>query len=282
MLLTATKVPELNRLLTSSDAAAVERLRGSQITLTSCLFLALVHRTALRSANEAGPQSIARLKSSRLLEAIQCLSREGQQISQQPFASPPFDLYRITSAQDLLSQEWVLFYDRFRRSAANGRKSEMFTGVSGVLGEMGDNVVSHAFEKEDQPCPAIAGFHVSNGAACFCVADCGQGFLRSLQRSTAWSRLTTDREALDAVVNEQATSRSGEATGGGFKQLFKSLLDFNGLVILRSGNCTYVLESSGDTRRFTVREGGWVPGASVTVVISGRGQPQEQMLENLC
>jgi hypothetical protein len=69
-----------------------------------------------------------------------------------PFGSPTFDLYRITSKSDLLSPLWSLFYDRFRRSAANGRKGKTYRAGGGVLGELGDNVVSHAFEREDKPC----------------------------------------------------------------------------------------------------------------------------------
>jgi hypothetical protein len=155
----------------------------------------------------------------------------------------------------------------------------MFRSVGGVLGEMGDNVLWHAFEAEHRPCPALAGFHVTPEAAAFCVADWGQGFLRSLRRNARWMDLNTDNEALDAVVNRQATSRADEETGGGFKQLFNSLLDFNGLVILRSGSCAYRLENSGDMRQVTVRETSPTFGSSVTVVISPQGSPAEAVLK---
>jgi hypothetical protein len=155
----------------------------------------------------------------------------------------------------------------------------MYTGVAAVLGEMGDNVVWHAFEAQDRPCPAVAGFHVANGTASFCVADAGQGFLKSLQRSTKWADLLSDHDALDAVVTKRATSRPNENEGGGFKQLFNSLLDFNGLLILRSGASAFHLVNKGADRELHAENCAHVPGSAVTTVICGSGQPKELPLE---
>jgi hypothetical protein len=154
----------------------------------------------------------------------------------------------------------------------------MLRGVGGVLGEMGDNVVWHAFETRDNPCLAMAGFHVDGNIASFCVADFGQGFLRSLCRSERWRHLATDSEALEAVVRQRATSRPGEQTGDGFKRVFDSLVQFNGLVILRSGNCTYRLENAGGINQELIRESSSVPGSSVTVVIALEADPSEKKL----
>jgi hypothetical protein len=279
MFLDAAKVPEIHRLLTSGRPETVEKLRGAEVSLTVTLFLALALHAARQSGDAALAELIAGLGFPGVAGAKRCLEYRGQRLSPDPFGAPPFDLYRIGSKQELLSPEWSLFYDRFRRSAANGRTSAMFRGVGGVLGEMGDNVVWHAFTAEDKPCPALAGFHITKDAASFCVADLGQGFLRSLQRDVRWRALASDSEALDAVVNKHATSRQGEQAGGGFRQLFNSLLDFNGLVVLRSGSCTYRLENCGDARQVTVRESSATVGSSVTVVISLRDKPLEKPLE---
>lgn len=279
MLLDAAKVPEIHRLLAAEKPEVVEKLRGAETTLTMSLALALEHRARLDSGQARMAAAIANLELPGVRGAIECLARRGPQLSAEPFGAPAFDLYRIGSRQDLLSDEWSLFYDRFRRSAASGRPSAMFRSVGGVLGEMGDNVFWHAFEAEDKPCPALAGFHVTADAAAFCVADSGQGFLRSLQRSSKWAALNTDSDALDAVVNQHATSRTGEDTGGGFKQLFNSLLDFNGLVILRSGSCAYRLENCGDVRQVTVREASSILGSCVTVIISRNGSVLENALK---
>ena len=250
----------------------------AEVSLSVVLHLAVTHRALMESGELESAQAILGLSLPHLKHSIARVG-PGSQISPDPFGAPMFDVYRIGSKEDLRSDEWVLFYDRFRRSAENGIKGRMYRAISGVLGEMGDNVVWHAFEAENMPCPALAGFYVAGDAASFCVADCGQGFLQSLKRSSSWARLRSDSEALDAVVNKRATSRQGETEGGGFKQLFNSLLDFNGLAILRSGSCTFRLENCGDVRRLTVREGMAVSGSAVTVVVSRRGNPAELPLK---
>jgi hypothetical protein len=278
MFLESKNIPEIQRLL-AGPPNGIEKLRGAEISLTAALFLALAHRSALTQGNGHLARSISRLSLPGVTEAIRCVDPGGMQVSPQPFGAPPFDLYRISSKQDLLSHEWQLFYDRFRRTFAGSRTGKTYRAVGGILGEMGDNVVRHAFESEDKPCPALAGFCVEGDNASFCVADSGQGFLRSLRRSPAWRSLSTDHAALDAVVNKHATSIPGEKEGGGFKQLFSSLLDFNGLVILRSGSCAFRLENCGPSQLLTSRQTILVAGSAVTVAISTRGKPSEVPLK---
>jgi hypothetical protein len=280
MFLRARNIPEIHRLLTERPCD-LDKLRGAKVSLTVTLFLALAHQHARRSGAKDLARIIADLDLAGVGAATQRLEPTSVQRSTDPFGSPSFDLYRITSRADLLSPQWSLFYDRFRRSAAGGRKGRTYRAVGGVLGEMGDNVVSHAFEREDKPCSALAGFYVADGTACFCVADAGQGFLQSLRRAPAWNYLQTDHQALDAVVNKHATSRPGETEGGGFKQLFSTLLDYNGLVLLRSGSCAFQLENTRDVRRLTALNSLHVPGSIVTVAISDCGQPSELPLEKV-
>lgn len=278
MFLRAKNIPEIHRLLTERPTE-IDNLRGAEISLAVALFLALAYRHAQHRGPKALAPRIASLNLPGVAQAIDRLEPARTQKSPDPFGAPSFDLYRIASKSDLLSPEWSLFYDRYRRSAAQGRKGKTYRAVGGVLGEMGDNVVSHAFTSEDKPCPAIAGFHVADGTACFCVADAGQGFLQSLRRASAWSSLQTDHQALDAVVSKHATSRPGETEGGGFKQLFSSLLDLNGLVLLRSGSCALQLENHKDVRRLIALNSLQVPGSIVTVAISDRAHPSELPLK---
>jgi hypothetical protein len=253
MLLDAKKIPEIHRLFEEEDLNSFKKLKGAEVTLSMALFLALTYRSAINSRNVALAAAIKNLGLCGVQAGIDCLSNSHDQISPDPFGAPRFDLYRIASKNDLLSPEWSLFYDRFRRSAANGKRSDMFRAVGGVLGEMGDNVVWHAFESEHKSCPALAAFYVNDGVASFCVADAGQGYLKSLKRNPIWAGLQRDEEALDAVVNRQATSRIGEKFGGGFKDLFNSLLDFNGCVFLRSGSAFFHLENAHERKQLTSR-----------------------------
>jgi hypothetical protein len=279
MFLESKHISDIQRIIEAGNDAGLEKLRGAEISLTSALFLALTSHSLGNSGKKQLAQKIAMLNLPGVADSIACLEQQASRLSSDPFGAPAFDLYRIGSKQDLISPEWTLFYDRFRRAAAQGRSGKMYRAVAGVLGEMGDNVVWHAFEAEDQPCAALAAFHVNDDTASFCVADSGQGFLCSLRRSQTWTGLKNDQEALDAVVNKHATSRPGETEGGGFKQLFNSLLDLNGLVILRSGSCTLVLENSDTIRHQVIRHSIPIPGSSVTVVISASKKPQENTLK---
>ena len=121
MFLDSTRVPEINRLLLLGQPAAVDKLASAEISLTVSLFLALAHRTLALSGNVEMARAIARLNLPGVKRGIQCLEDDGPQLSAEPFGAPQFDLYRIGSKDDLLSDEWSLFYDRFRRSASNER-----------------------------------------------------------------------------------------------------------------------------------------------------------------
>jgi hypothetical protein len=279
MFLDSKDIPDLQRLFDDAATGIFSKIDGADVSLSVALFLAVKHRSLWLAGNRVAAGNIARLGLPGVSRAINLLLASTVAPSRNPLGAPTFDLYRIQSKDDLRCDDWLLFCDRFRRSADAGRGGKMFTGVAAVLGEMGDNVVWHAFEAENRACPAIAGFHISNGTASFCVADAGQGFLKSLQRSRKWSALESDHDALDAVVSKNATSRPNEIEGGGFKQLFNSLLDFNGHVTLRSGTSSFYLSNKGEVRDLHVENHVNVSGSAVTVVISQKSEPRELPLE---
>jgi hypothetical protein len=279
MFLESKDIPDLQRLVQEPRNGGIAKIKDADVSLSVVLYLAVTHRTLWLAGKTSAASSIARLGLPGVSRAINCLLATKPTPSRSPLGAPPFDLYRIGSKQDLRCDQWLLFCDRFRRSAERGRNGKMYVGVAAVLGEMGDNVVWHAFEAPDKPCPAIAGFHVANGSASFCVADAGQGFLRSLQRSTRWAGLKNDHDALNAVVAKRATSRANESEGGGFKQLFNSLLDFNGLVVLRTGTSSFHMSNQRAERELRADNSTHVPGSAVTTVISTAGQPKELALE---
>src|SRR6266511_4649194 len=167
MFLESKHIPELQRLLEQPEAEGLTKIRGADVCLSVALFLAVTHHTLWSSRKSEAAGSIARLGLPGVSRSINCLADTKPHHCREPFGAPPFDLYRISSKADLLCEQWSLFRDRFRRSAAGGRRSDMYIGVAGVLNEMADYVVWHAFEAEDKPCPAIAGFHVTNGSASF-------------------------------------------------------------------------------------------------------------------
>lgn len=278
MFLDATVVPELYRVLTSEKPNALEDAAGASASLTAAMSLALFAKEREIKGQEYVSQIVKKLNLPGVQAAAQCIDDVDKKSRRKTSGNPAFELFCIRSQADVITEDWVFFYDRFRQSASGRRKSDMFRSVGGVLGEIGDNVPSHAYADAGKPCVALAGFHVSEGSAAFCVCDLGQGFLTSLRRDVRWNHLRSDQEALDAVVNQQATSRVGEKTGGGFKQLFGMLLGFNGLVIIRSGGCLFKLINEGHTKKLVARSTTTTPGSSVTVVISPDRLPREAEL----
>ena len=274
-------IPQISHLLSQADPASLKVISGASASLAASLYLGIAARDAVvRRRDGDVAKRIMDLNLPAVKATFDLLGSSGAQVSPEPFGAPSFELYRIGSKQDLLAKEWSLFRDRFRRSSTGNRKSDMFYGVAGVFGEMGDNVVWHGSRVGDPPCLAVAGYHVADDVCAFSVIDAGQGFLASLRASAGWKDLSSERSALDAVVTKQATSREGEVTGGGFKQLFNNLLDFNGLVLLRSGNCTYHLENQHDVRKCSIRDSFSVPGAQITVIVSPTQKPSEKCLDS--
>jgi hypothetical protein len=191
------------------------------------------------------------------------------------FKTTPLDVFNVRSRDDLKSNHWIFFCDRFRRTASGGKQSRTILAVASVMREMADNVV-HGYGDELAPCAALVGYHVTASGLTFSVVDNGRGFLASLQQRDLWKKLPSENAALDAVVSKQATSRENQTSGGGFKQLFNSLLDLNGLLVLRSGSSAFVLknEHSHWTRREV--ESHPVPGAQVTYLFRKGGDPAEE------
>jgi hypothetical protein len=283
MFLDYKSIPQLSHLLSQATSDNLRSLAGASSSLSASLYLGLAARESVaRNPKSDLANKITALNLPFVNATFELLGASSPQVSQEPFGAPSFEIFRIGSKHDLLTKEWSLFRDRFRRSATAQRRSDMFYGVAGVFGEMGDNVVWHGSKPEGPACIAVAGYHVADDVSAFSVIDGGQGFLASLKRTSTWQHLTSERQALDAVVTKQATSREGEVTGGGFKQLFNSLLDFNGLVLLRSGNCTYHLENQHDIRKCLVRESFPVNGAQVTVIVSPAEKSCEKCLDSFC
>ncbi len=117
--------------------------------------------------------------------------------------------------------------------------------------EMADNVVQHS--TTTPPFAGITGYHVQDGRAAFCSVDVGRGILASLRDSLKWTHLQNARSALRAIVTEGASSRADQGPGEGFRQLFKSLVDHNCLIRLRTDDAMLTVAEG-----LTEREGGEV------------------------
>ncbi len=274
MYLSSATIPDLERAFNQRRKLPVPKTDGHTVSLAALLFLSLKgHLAKTRGDHDAVAlvDSVGHPKTA----AIMGLMENGQSaLAEDHFKTTPFDVFNIRTRDDLKSNHWIFFCDRFRRTASRGKKSQAVLAVTGVLREMADNVV-HGYADGTAPCAALVGYQITATGLAFSVVDDGRGFLASLQRRALWKHLGSDNAALDAVVSKQATSREGQATGGGFKQLFNGLLDLNGLVILRSGSSAFLLHNEHACWKRREAESHRVPGAQVTYHLTKAGVPTE-------
>ncbi len=276
MLIASKTIPEIQKALDSGRSVPADKQGRYSASLSALLYLAVAAHRGKQRGDCNTANFIAALGLARLQLVVDLLAADGRQKSDNAFGTYDFEVYRIGSRQDLLTDDWVYFCDRFRRAASRRKQSPAVLAIASVFREMADNVVCHAYEVPHNPCRALAGYHVTDSTTAFSVVDDGQGFLRSLQRNPLWARLRDDGQALDAVVSKQATSRPGEKAGGGFKQLFNGLLNLNGMVILRTGRANFTLRNDGDRWQRVEHNSHHVTGSQITLVVGRNGSCEEE------
>lgn len=182
------------------------------------------------------------------------------------------------------SNHFHSFQERFKAALRrDGYSVQVSFALAGALVEMVENVVQHSGIGRREV-TGMAGYVVDGGRMSFCVGDAGCGALESLRTNPAWAHLPDSEAALQAVIRDHASRRAGMGHGEGFKQLFKSLVDLNGWVRLRSGDALVELRQDARGRRQTV--GDVVPseGLQLTVTCARRALrqgEQEIVLANL-
>jgi hypothetical protein len=100
--------------------------------------------------------------------------------------------------------------------------------------------------------------------------------LASLKENPAWLHLPNSKEALIAVIKDHASRRPGLGDGEGFKQVFRSLADLNGLVILCSQEGRLRLHQTPQGRQAIAEFTEAFPGVQLSVNCSLNGFPQER------
>ena len=105
-------------------------------------------------------------------------------------------------------------------------------------------LVSNIFDHSGASRSGIAGYSVINNELEIVVADRGIGVLDSLRTSPEFHSLRDSGEALEAALTD-GTSRFGRASGhgGGFRDLFRGLLNLSSALRFRSGD--HALSISG-------------------------------------
>jgi hypothetical protein len=174
-------------------------------------------------------------------------------------SAPVSEMWAIESEDDVVGTDWVLFQDRFRRTATrHGFSSSLGAALSRALAEMADNVYQHSGGAR-----GLAVFHFDDKRVSWCVADVGQGVLGSLRSSERWSHLQNARDALVAVWHEGATRRPGSSTGDGFRQVDRSLAALSGHLRFRTDDAVLELAGTNGALRPTSRTNPMLPGLQI-------------------
>jgi hypothetical protein len=155
------------------------------------------------------------------------------------------ELYPIINKESLLdSMTWHPFEARLTRSLIRiGQVPQSHaSGLHGVLYEITDNIIQHSGQTEEEPARGITGYQITSKRFWLGICDIGRGALDSLRTNPKWDCLNTDTEALNAILDSQASRRLFDDYGGGYKKLLQTLTEIGYSVELRTGNCRVKLK----------------------------------------
>jgi len=179
------------------------------------------------------------------------------------YSAKPFELLTITD-----STAEAQFGNRFRKSLEElaGFSKPDAVGLAGALRELIDNVRQHSGMTVQAPATGVMAYEVWTNGFAFAVGDLGRGTLASLRENPAWSQLTDEAAALDAILKRNASRRLDNTPGTGFRDAVRVLADF-GQLSVGSGNA-YV-DVSGRTGGRTGAAGRRAPLPGVQVGVFG-------------
>lgn len=168
-----------------------------------------------------------------------------------------------------------LYLQRFERALrANGFGGRFPKALVQAFSEMIENVVRHS-SKDGPPSVAVIGYHVADGATSFVVADLGQGVLSGLRDNLKWRHIGDEQAALIATARDGASRMTDEVHGFGFKRVFKSFLERDGLLALRSCDGAAVFRGNSDRKSVETYPCANVPGLRVSISLSIRAVATE-------
>jgi anti-sigma regulatory factor (Ser/Thr protein kinase) len=226
-------VADLREVAASGEFGRVTRLTPSGLTIAAVVEIACLRSafpTELRQTIETWQQdSPALSRASVVYETGSFPDHEAM------WQGRSLDFFPIRGPGWADAVQYHPFESRFcnaARQAGFGRKADALTGA---LFEMADNVAQHSGDEPSSPAPGLIGYHVSEGNVSFAIADLGRGVLNSLRANPVWADLRNSKSALMAVVEKHASRRVHGGEGEGFKEVFRSLMNLNGIVELRSG-----------------------------------------------
>ena len=188
-------------------------------------------------------------------------------------------VFGLRKTEDYTGSSWAAFMMAFRRHLkAAGFDGNFSFALSKVFTELAQNVPDHSAENQSAQSPSLVGFHIRDGKAVFGVADVGRGILASLRTNPRWTDLQTASDAVEAVVQRQATCKTGYVAGAGFKETLQAFVDHNCELSLSTGTASAVIGQTSDGRQLNTTAVTDLPGVRVIAACFLRSKPLEQAI----
>jgi hypothetical protein len=263
-------VADLRELLTEGDLSQIAGVNPSGFSIGAIIELA-----CLRSAFsvEHGQFLDDWAQSSDVLQSAFGAFKMGQFPSRKDmWASRGVEFFPLRGQNWAADVNYHPFESRFCKSAKSAGFGSKAVALSGAMFEMADNVFQHSGTDA-----GILGYHVSDGHVAFAIGDVGKGVLASLRENTAWMGLRNSKEALVAIIKNHASRRSHGGDGEGFKEVFRSLVDLNGIIELASCEGRVRVINAPLGRNATTQFTGACPGLQLSICCSLSGEAKERI-----
>lgn len=191
------------------------------------------------------------------------------------YSAPSWELWQVRGPESAKGKDFELFLQRFERGLKAAGFSDRFPRLlaQGLL-ELSENIVRHSVSGNDQAI-GLAGFHVTPGMMSYVVADVGRGVLSSLKENPEWADLEDEMDALVAVAKKDATRLRNRDFGDGYRQVFQSFLDRDGLLQMRSGNGVARVQGNLTERNAQTSHCAPILGLRVVASCALKGKPRE-------
>ncbi|MGC3957029.1 MAG: hypothetical protein QM813_03405 [Verrucomicrobiota bacterium] len=193
------------------------------------------------------------------------------------WVSKGIEFYPIVGADWSNPSRYHPFESRFCKATKNAGFGGMAEALVGALFEMADNISQHSGEVGRTPAKGLIGYSVSLNTVSFAIADIGRGCLASLRENPQWADLPNSKSALMAIINQHASRRLHAGDGEGFKEVFRSLANLNGLIELRSNDGRVTVIGTPMGREATSQYCGEIPGFQIAVTCSLTGPVKESI-----
>ena len=268
-------VADLRELSHRNEFSGLEKVKPSGFSIS-----AVVELSCIRLTGSASLRSILdgwALQSPILQHGFAALETGVVPRHTDIWASKGVEFFPIRGRDWASEQFYHPFESRFCKAAKEAGFGNMAVGLTGALFEMADNVVQHSSANGASPAHALVGYHVESDHVAFAIGDIGRGCLASLHENPTWLALPNSKAALLAIIEKNASRRPHGGDGEGFKEIFRSFANLNGIVELRShdGRVTVVKTTAG--RAATPQFTGFASGFQISVACSLSGEPREAM-----